>query len=62
LTVVKEYNKGVYMPQVEKIKQIEGGFIVYTSKILLSHEQELIKAELKAISAVKLGHLFFRVN
>lgn len=49
------------MPAVTKIKQIEGGFIVYTSKILLTHEQELIKQELKAISATRLGHLFFRV-
>jgi hypothetical protein len=49
------------MPQVTKIKRIDDGFIIYTSKILLAQEQEVIKAELKRISAERLGHLFFRV-
>jgi len=49
------------MPAVTKIKQIEDGYIVFTSAILKAHEEQIIKSELKTISAKPLGHIFFRV-
>jgi hypothetical protein len=44
-----------------KIKKLEDGYIIYCNKVLLNHEQEAVKAELRQIAAGKIGHLFFRV-
>lgn len=50
------------MPATTKIKKIEGGYIIYTAAILHNAEQELIKAELKAIAGDNIGQTFFRVQ
>jgi len=55
------------MKHLKRIERVEGyksglGFIIYTSKILFTQEQEQIKAELKRISAEKINFTFFRVE
>ena len=47
---------------IERIKKIEGGYIIYTNVITTNAEQAAIKAELAAIAAGKIGYTFFRVQ
>ena len=47
---------------ITDIKKIEGGYIVYTDRVLFDREITAIKAELTAIAAERIGYLFFRVK